>query len=425
MIRLEREAIMMVQNGERDARVTQEPDVEEIERWAQGLQGLVARIGRHFARTEARGRVLAYLKGLLSPVERKNAWQLAEGVGDDTPYGFQHLLGRADWDADAVRDDLQAYVVEHLGEPDGVLVVDETGFIKKGTKSVGVAKQYSGTAGRVENCQIGVFLAYASSRGRTFLDRELYLPREWANDTERRREAGVPDEVEFATKPQLARRMMERALDAGVPAAWVTGDTVYGGDRRLRMWLEGRNQPFVLAVKSNEPLWSDGEGGVRQRPAATIAASIRDEDWQRLSAGAGSKGPRLYDWARAELFRLPDPGWNHWLLVRRSINDPKDLAYYVCFGPATTALEDLVGVAGTRWAIEESIETAKGEVGLDEYEVRKWDGWYRHITLSLLAHAYLTITRATAGTAESPKKGIIEPTRSMAAFRERHEISSH
>jgi SRSO17 transposase len=413
---------MMAQDGGTEAPGEGELRVEEIERWADGLQRLVARIGSHFARIEARERALAYLKGLLSPVERKNAWQLAEGVGDDTPYGFQHLLGRADWDANAVRDDLRAYVVEHLGEPDGILVVDETGFLKKGSKSVGVAKQYCGTAGKVETCQIGVFLAYASPRGRTFLDRELYLPREWTSDTERRQEAGVPEDVALTTKPQLAKRMLERALDAGVPAAWVTGDTVYGGDRWLRMWLEGRNQPFVLAVKSNEPLWSDGAGGVRQRPAAKFAASIRDEDWQRLSAGDGSKGPRLYDWARAQLFRLPDPGRNHWLLVRRSISDPKDLAYYVCFGPADTSLAELVRVAGTRWAIEECIETAKGEVGLDEYEVRKWEGWYRHVTLSLLAHAYLTVTRATAEGTQLAKRGTIQPG-SMAAYRERQQAS--
>jgi SRSO17 transposase len=314
-------------------------------------------------------------------------------------------------------------VVDHLGEPEGVLVVDETGFLKKGSKSVGVAKQYCGTAGKVENCQIGVFLTYASSSGRTFLDRELYLPREWASDTERRAEAGVPADVTFATKSQLAKRMLERALNAGVPAAWVTGDTVYGGDRRLRMWLEEREQPFVLAVKSNEPLWSDGDGGVRQRPATRIADRVKEDDWQRLSAGAGSKGPRLYDWARAELFRLPDPGWKHWLLVRRSIDDPEDLAYYVVFGPADTCLSELVRVAGTRWAIEECIETAKGEVGLDEYEVRKWDGWYRHITLSLLAHTYLTVTRATARGAESAKRGIMRQG-SMAAYKERQRASS-
>jgi SRSO17 transposase len=215
----------------------------------------------------------------------------------------------------------------------------------------------------------------------------------------------------------------EDAFEAGVLAAWVTGDAVYGGDRRLRMWLEEREQPVVLAVKSNEPLWSDGDGGVRQPAAATIAASLRDDDWHRLSAGAGSKGPRVYDWARGEVVRLPDPDWNHWRVIRRSIDGPTDVAYYVCFGPADTSLVELVRVAGTRWASEECIETAKGEVGLDEYEVRKWRGWYRPITLSLLAHAYLTITRATA-TAAGPANGGTIRRGSMAVYRQRQRASS-
>jgi SRSO17 transposase len=285
-----------------------------------------------------------------------------------------------------------------------------------------VARQYSGTAGRVENCQIGVFLAYASPEGRTFLDRELYLHKEWAQDRERCREAGVPEEVEFATKPQLAKRMLERALDAGVPMAWVTGDEVYGGDRRLRMWLEGRQQPFVLAIKSTEPLWSRGKGGIRQRAAREIAAGLKDEDWRQLSAGDGAKGPRVYDWARVRLVRLSDPGWQHWLLVRRSLVDPADVAYYVVFGPAETTLEELVSVAGSRWAIEECIETAKGEVGLDDYEVRSWTGWYRHITLSLLAHAYLAITQATANA--GVKKGVAMRSGSLAAYKERQRAAS-
>lgn len=289
-----------------------QPSVEWVEGWAAGRGGLVSRIGRHFARSEARGRVLAYLQGLLSLVERKNSWQLAEAVGDATPYGIQHLLGRADWDANAVRDELRMYVTEQLGDSMGVAIIDETGFLKKGTKSVGVARQYSGTAGRGENCQIGVFLAYASSQGRTFLDRELYLPQEWTRDRERCREAGVPDEVEFATKLQLAQRMLKHALDAGVPGACVTGDEVYGGDRRLRMWLEGRQQPFVLAIKSNEPLWSNGDGGVRQRTAKTIAVSIDEEDWTCLSAGDGAKGPRLYDWAHVRVCRIPAGTTGSW-----------------------------------------------------------------------------------------------------------------
>src|SRR5947209_18564971 len=219
--------------------------LEEIAGWAEDRRMRGQRLGRHFARSEASERALGDVRGLLSPVERKNGWQLAEAVGDRTPYGVQHLLGRADWDADALRDELRTYVVEQLGDPSGILVVDETGFLKKGRKSVGVARQYSGTAGRVENCQIGVFLAYASPQGRTFVDRELYLPQEWAADPERRRQAGVPAEVEFATKPQLAQRMLARALAAAVPAAWVTGDEVYGDHRPPRAWLERRGLPYV------------------------------------------------------------------------------------------------------------------------------------------------------------------------------------
>ncbi len=285
-------------------------------------------------------------------------------------------------------------MVEHLGDERAVLVVDETGFVKKGPQSVGVQRQYSGTAGRIENCPIGVFLAYAGPKGRTFLDRELYLPKEWAADTARREEAAVPATVEFRTKPQLAREMLERALDAGGPAAWVTGYEIYGGDRRLRLWLEERQVPHVLAVKSTEPLWPRTPW--RQVAAKTLVGAIPDSEWERLSAGDGAKGPRVYDWARVPIRALPEPVWDYWLLVRRSVADPTELAYYVCFCPAATLLAELVRGAGSRWAIEESFESAKGEVGLDHYEVRRWPGWYRHITLALLAHAYLTVTRAAA-----------------------------
>jgi len=373
--------------------------LQEVERWGSGLEAVHRRLGRRFARSEPRQRALAYLRGLLSPIERKNGWQLAEQAGEATPDGMQHLLARADWDADGVRDDLRTYVVEQLGDAEAVLVVDETGFVKKGTKSAGVQRQYSGTAGRIENCQIGVFLAYASRRGRTFLDRELYLPKEWTADTERRREAAIPEEVEFQTKPQLAQAMLERTLDAEVPARWVTADAVYGGDRRLRVWLEEQQVGHVLAIKRTEPLWT--LTGV-QVPAAMLAATLPEEAWERLSAGAGAKGPRLYDWVRVAIRPVREPGWNYWLLVRRSLADATDLAYYVCFCPAGTTLATLVQVAGTRWAIEESFESGKGEVGLDQYEVRRWPGWYRHITLALLAHAYLTVTRAVA---EDGKKG--------------------
>lgn len=286
----------------------------------------------------------------------------------------------------------------------------------RGTKSVGVKRQYSGTAGRIENCQIGVFLAYASTKGHTIshtlLDRELYLPKEWATDMDRRVEAGVPQEVEFATKPHLARQMLQRALERGVPCKWVTADEVYGGDRHLRIWLEEQEQPFVLAVTSNEPLWCNIGRGVRQERVAAMEASITDKDWHRVSAGDGAKGPRLYDWARVGLERLTWLGeeevrFEHWLLVRRSIEKPDELAYYVVFCPIRTSLGELVRVAGQRWTIEGSFEITKGEVGLDEYEVRQWKSWYRHITLAMLAQAYLTVTRYYAAKREKAegKKG--------------------
>jgi SRSO17 transposase len=333
-------------------------------------------------------------------VERKNGWQLAERAGETRPYGMQRLLAGAKWDADAVRDDLRGYVLEHLGDARAVLILDETGFLKQGNKSAGVKRQYSGTAGRIENCQIGVFLTYATARGHVLLDRDLYLPAEWAADAARRQEAGVPESVTFATKPELARRQLERARAAGVQAAWVTGDSVYGGDRRLRVWLEQHEQPFVLGVTSQEPLWAVLDGRWGQPRADAIAATIAASGWRRLSAGAGSKGPRRYDWARVRLARLQvsaeERRWEHWLLVRRRLSDPSKVAYYVVFAPAGTALATLVHVAGTRWRIEQSFELAKGEVGLDHYEVRRWDGWYRHMTLAMFALAYLAVVRTQA-----------------------------
>jgi SRSO17 transposase len=372
--------------------------------WAAELAALHARLRPHFGRAESRRRVRAYVEGLLSPVERKNGWQLAERAGEATPYGMQRLLAGAKWEADAVRDDLRAYVIEHLADPEAVLIVDETGFLKKGTKSVGVQRQYSGTAGRIENCQVGVFLAYATPQGRTFLDRELYLPEGWAGDPARRAEAGVPEAVAFRTKPELARAMLERALDAGVPAAWVAGDEVYGHNPALRRWLEARRQPYVLAVAANEPLALPGPDGPRAGTAAAAVAALPPGRWQELSAGDGSKGPRVYDWARVPLARPAAPGLARWLLARRSLADPEELAYYLVCAPVGTPLAALARVAGRRWAVEESLEIAKGEVGLDHYEVRRWDGWYRHITLALLAQAFLTVVRARA-TAGGPEKG--------------------
>ncbi len=376
------------------------PDLETVEGWAGELKVLGSRIGARFERAEPRQRALAYLQGLMSDVPRKNGWQLAEQAGELTPDGMQRLLSTAVWDVEGVRDDLRTYVVEHLGSQEGVLVIDETGFVKKGNKSVGVKRQYSGTTGKIENCQIGVFLSYASEKGHALIDRALYLPEEWATDQARRAEAKVPPEVAFATKAELARQMLERALAAGVPCQWVTGDSLYGGDRRLRVWLEEQQRWFVLGVAKDEPLWC----GFKQARADAWAADLPDERWQRLSCGAGAKGPRLYDWALIPLPRWGEtPDVLHALLVRRSLTDG-EVAYFAVFAPASTPLQTLVTVAGMRWTIEECFETGKQEVGLDEYEVRHWPGWYRHITLSMLALAFLTVTRMQAIQAESSKK---------------------
>jgi SRSO17 transposase len=377
-------------------------DIQEVQAWAAGLEVLHARIAGRFGRAEPRRRALAYLRGLLGNVGRKNGWQLAEHAGERTPDGMQRLLATADWDPELVRDDLRAYVVEQLGDPGAVLVVDETGFLKKGTTSVGVQRQYSGTAGKVDNCQLGVFLAYASPKGRAMIDRELYLPEGWTDDPERCRAARVPEQIGFRTKPELARVMLERALDARVPAAWVTADEVYGGNPTLRGWLEGRGVWHVLAVKCTELLEISSPGGAVRTSAEQLAAAVPVEQWVACSAGHGAKGRRLYDWTRVALAAPATDGMARWLLVRRSRSDG-ELAFYACYGPAATPLVGLVRVAGTRWAVEEGFQQAKGEVGLDHYEVRKWPGWYRHITLALLAHAFLAATRAQATSPEGTR----------------------
>ena len=364
-------------------------DVNEAKGWARALDELMGRLGPRFGRVEPRRRALAYLRGLLAPVERKNGWQLAEAAGDRTPDGMQDFLGRMRWDADAVRDDLRAYVVEHLGDPGAVLVLDETGFVKKGTKSAGVQRQYSGTAGRVGGCRIGVFLGCAGRHGRALIDRALYLPEGWAGDPARRAGAGVPAAVAFTTKPKLGRAMLDRALDAGVPCSWVTGDSVYGADRALRRRIEARGGlGYVLAVTSGQRL-----GG---RRVDDRAAGVPVGDWQRLSAGEGAKGPRLHDWAFLPYRGGAPPGWGKGLLVRRKLDEPDELTFYLTLAPEGTDLATLVRVAGTRWTIESCFEAAKGEVGLDEYEVRSWTGWHRHVTLAMLAHAYLAVVREAA-----------------------------
>jgi SRSO17 transposase len=382
---------------------------DEAVDWAGGLDALVEQIAPRFRRIEARRRVRAYLRGLLAPVERKNGWQLAEHAGDRTPDAVQDFLARVRWDADQVRDDLRSYVVARLGDADGVLVLDETGFVKKGSKSVGVQRQYSGTAGRIENCQIGVFLGYAGRHGHALIDRALYLPEVWANDPARRGAAGVPENTAFATKPRLGRQMLERAFAADVPCRWVTSDSVYGADYALRRCIEKSGRGYVLAVTSRQRLGF--------KTVADWLEDVPGSDWQRLSAGDGAKGPRLYDWAYLPCEWLEAAsGWRKGLLIRRKLAQPEAFTFYLTLSPDTVALSDLVRVAGTRWTIEACFEAAKGEVGLDQYEVRSWTGWHRHITLAMLAHAYLAVLRCAAG---GEKRRGRSQRRSAAAHRAR------
>src|SRR3954469_22803686 len=366
----------------------------EVGGWRAEREALLAGFGRLLVRAEPREQAGRYLEGLLGPVERKNGWQLAEHLGDARPWrtqrGLSHVLG----DEEAARDRCRDHAVERLGAGDAVLVVDETGFVKKGEHSAGVARQYCGAVGKVENCQVGVFLAYGSRRGHALIDRRLYLPEAWAGDAERRRAAKVPEDVPFLTKPAIARAMLARALDAGVPCAWVLGDEVYGADRRLRTMLEGRGKPHVLAIRGNDGLEAEPEGGVGRDEAAALARGLPPGAWRRLSAGAGTKGERLYDWARAPLVRPSEPSRERWLLVRRSIADPADLAYFVVVAPAGLRLPDPVRAAGRRWLVEECFEAAKQEVGLADYEVRSWRGWHRHVALAMLALALLAGLRA-------------------------------
>jgi len=371
------------------------PEENVLQQASEELAQVQARIGPHFRRSEARSRAGRLVRALLAPVERKNGWQLAEELGERSPHGPQRLLAEADWDEGAVRDELRAYVSEHLGEPGGVLVVDETGFLKKGKKSAGVANQYSGAAYGKANSQIGVFLLYASAHGASFLDRELYLPEEWLTDPVRCREAGIPVDIQLTTKGELARRMLARAFAAGVPAEWVVGDTLYGYDE-LRTWLEGWHKHYVLAIPETHLVWVAG----RQQPIGYLAALLPSAAWTVLSAGEGSQGPRLYEWA---WFQLPPvcaqeggSGQERFVLLRRSLSDPSKRAYYRVAGPATLTLPEVVHIAGRRWTIEEAIEEAKGEVGLDQYEVRTYRAWYRFMTLALFAHAVLSVVRHRA-----------------------------
>jgi SRSO17 transposase len=357
-------------------------------RWQAGFDELMGRVAGRFARVEPRRRARAFLLGLLAGLPRTNCWTLAEHAGDASPDGMQHLLARARWDADAVRDDLRGYVTDHLGDQDAVLVVDETGDVKKGRATVGVQRQYTGTAGRVENAQVAVYLVYAADRGHAFLDRALYLPRSWVDDPERREAGGVPEQVGFATKPALARRMLGAAFDAGVPASWVAGDEVYGADPGLRADLHERGVGYVLAVAANHRV----QVGTGAHQVRDLTRRLPAAQWQVRSAGHGAKGTRLYEWAWLAITGGA-PG-HHSLLVRRN-SRTAELAFYRCYSPRPVPLTALVQVAGRRWTVEESFQAGKGLAALDEHQVRGWTSWHRATVLSMLAHAFLAVMAAT------------------------------
>lgn len=383
--------------------------------WERDLAALKERIAPVFGRRELRETAGVFVDGLLSGVARKTGWLLAEQAGLARPYRIQSLLGRSRWDADALRDQVRAYVVEALGDADGVLVVDETGFLKKGKHSVGVARQYSGTAGRIENCQVGVFLAYASRFGQALVDRRLYLPDAWANDDDRRAAARVPDDIAFATKPQIAGELIAAALDTGLPCAWVLADALYGSDSRLRRMLEARGQAYVLAVRSNQHLRFVRDGGLEQTSPEALADGLAAEAWSTHAAGEGAKGLRLYDWARLGLPWICDPDRERWLLIRRSRHDPAKRAYYLVFAPAGTPLADLAGAAGLRWTIEECFQRAKDDLGLDHCEARSWHGWHRHMSLCMAASAFLAKLAADLRRSTWSKPNETSPNPAIAA----------
>jgi len=380
----------------------------DVEVWESGLEGVLARIRPLFYRTESRKHAEQYFRGLLSPIERKNGWTIAEHVGELEPKALQRFLNLSPWEADALLDLNREYAMEYLADPGGILVADPTGFAKKGTKSVGVQRQYSGTLGRIDNCQIATFLAYVTpKRDRVLLDRRLYLPeRSWMADPARCAEAGVPPNMPFKTRPAQVKEMIEAALLAGVPFAWFTADEEFGQNPGLCGFLEERRIPYVLAVPKNTQ-FVDPEGTTVQFDE--LAKRLRPNAWQRRACGIGSKGFRVYDWA---LIEGADP--DHQYLLRRSIDDG-ELAFYRCYNPHHAGFGELVHVAGARWPIEECFGSSKNEVGLDHYQVRTWDAWHRHITLAMLAHTFLAITAHTTkkgdpSTPHSQPNTIIHPT---------------
>jgi SRSO17 transposase len=368
---------------------------------------VIDRIAPRFARYEPLRHAAELMLGMLSGLDRKNCWTIAEHRGDATPDGLQHLLSRATWDAEAVRDDLRDYVVDAFGDPGAILVVDETGDVKKGVHSVGVQRQYTGTAGRIENAQVAVYLTYAAPRGHALIDRALYLPKSWATDPQRCRNAGIPNNRRsFATKPTLAAALVARAVAAKVPAAWVAGDEVYGADPRLRAAIRGHGLGYVLAVSANRRVPTQA-GPIR---VDRLPALLPKRAWQKHSAGAGSHGHRYYSWAWITLLAEDDTDTGHHHLLIRRNDATGELAYLRCYSPRPVTLHTLVTVAGQRWRIEESFQTAKGLVGLDQHQVRRWTSWHRWTTLAMLAHAFLAIATATERDIQPTPPGLITLT---------------
>jgi SRSO17 transposase len=390
--------------------------LEDLEQWQEAFERFHARFADLFERSESREQAKKYLRGLLAQAERKNSWQMAEVVGDRVPDRMQRLLYRVPWDADVACDRLQQFVIETFGDEEAIGVVDETSFVKKGTRSVGVARQYLGAAGKVENGQVTTVLSYAAKGAHVFLDRRLYLPEVWAGDLLRRRQAHVPDEVPFQTKPEQARQMLLHAWEQGVPMRWVTGDEVYGDAPRLRETIQRHGRFYVLAVSASTPVWTErpeieephaqtggrprsvprlAQGAPLARQVREVIAALPASAWKRLAVVEGEKGPIDYHWVRTRVIESRDqlPGPQVWLLARRSLSDPKQIAYYLAYAPTRTSLQTLIRIASTRYTVEQCIEEAKGETGLDQYEVRFWHSWYRHITLSMMAHAWLASVR--------------------------------
>jgi SRSO17 transposase len=378
--------------------------------WASSLRDVKQRIRPLFTQRRVAASAGEFLDGLLGNEPRKTGWMRAEAVGDPGPWRQQAILGRGRWDADALRDVVREYALEALSDGGAVLVIDETGFLKQGKASCGVARQYTGSAGKITNCQIGVFASYVSRHGHAFIDRALYLPKEWTDDRRRLKAAHVPNNVKFATKPQIACQMITRAIAEKVPFSFVAGDTVYGTGM-IETRLRNAGKGYVLGVAANRVFHSWGKPQLVSGTAATIAQSLPETAWRRLSSGEGSKGPRLHDWAYVELADL-DAGqyndilageWTRGLLIRRNIANG-DLAFFSTWCPKGTPMAKLVAVEGHRWAIEDSFETAKNELGLDHNETRSWHGWHRHVSLVMLAFAMMAIIRHRANAEPALKK---------------------